>query len=107
MSILCDMKKSKPLYPRQQRAASELGARLRLARERRRMPAAELAERADTSRMTVHRLERGDTSVSMGVLVRVLGVLGLVDDLSAVARDDVLGRQIQDAALPRPSRSFR
>jgi len=101
------MKKSKPLYPRQQRAASELGARLRLARERRRMPAAELAERADTSRMTVHRLERGDTSVSMGVLVRVLGVLGLVDDLSAVARDDVLGRQIQDAALPRPSRSFR
>ncbi|MFO7531585.1 MAG: helix-turn-helix transcriptional regulator [Candidatus Limnocylindrales bacterium] len=101
------MKKSKPLYPRQQRAASELGARLRLARERRRMPAAELAERADTSRMTIHRLERGDTSVSLGVLVRVLGVLGLVDDLGAVARDDVLGRQLQDAALPRPSRSLR
>ena len=101
------MKKTKPLYPRQQRAASELGARLRLARERRRMPAAELAERADTSRMTIHRLEHGETSVSMGVLVRVLGVLGLVDDLGAVARDDVLGRQLQDAALPRPSRSFR
>jgi transcriptional regulator with XRE-family HTH domain len=101
------MKKSKPLYPRQQRAASELGARLRLARERRRMPAAELAERADTSRMTIHRLEHGDTSVSLGVLVRVLGVLGLVDDLGAVARDDVLGRQLQDAALPRPSRSLR
>jgi transcriptional regulator with XRE-family HTH domain len=101
------MKKSKPLYPRQQRAASELGARLRLARERRRMPAMELAERADTSRMTIHRLERGDTSVSLGVLVRVLGVLGLVDDLGAVARDDVLGRQLQDAALPRPSRSLR
>lgn len=101
------MKKSKPLYPRQQRAASELGARLRLARERRRMPAAELAERADTSRMTIYRLERGDTSVGLGVLVRVLGVLGLVDDLGAVARDDVLGRQLQDAALPRPSRSLR
>jgi transcriptional regulator with XRE-family HTH domain len=101
------MKKSKPLYPRQQRAASELGARLRLARQRRRMPAAELAERADASRMTIYRLERGDTSVSLGVLVRVLGVLGLVDDLGAVARDDVLGRQLQDAALPRPSRSLR
>lgn len=101
------MKKTKPLYPRQQRAASELGARLRLARERRRMPAAELAERADTSRMTIYRLEHGDTSVSMGVLIRVLGVLGLVDDLGAVALDDVLGRQLQDAALPRPSRSFR
>ena len=71
------------------------------------MPAMELAERADTSRMTIHRLERGDTSVSLGVLVRVLGVLGLVDDLGAVARDDVLGRQLQDAALPRPSRSLR
>jgi transcriptional regulator with XRE-family HTH domain len=101
------MKKSKPLYPRQQRAASDLGARVRLARQRRRMPAAELAERADTSRMTIYRLERGDTSVSLGVLVRVLGVLGLVDDLGAVARDDVLGRQLQDAALPRPSRSLR
>jgi transcriptional regulator with XRE-family HTH domain len=101
------MKKSKPLYPRQQRAAYDLGARLRLARERRRMPAAELAERADTSRMTIHRLERGDPGVGLGVLVRVLGVLGLLDDLGAVARDDVLGRQLQDSALPRPSRSFR
>ena len=71
------------------------------------MPAAELAERAATSRMTIHRLEHGNTSVSLGVLVRVLGVLGLVDDLGALARDDVLGRQLQDAALPRPSRSFR
>lgn len=101
------MKKATALYPRQQRAATELGARLRLARERRRMPAAELAERADTSRMTIHRLEHGETSVGLGVLVRVLGVLGLIDDLGAVARDDVLGRQLQDAALPRPSRSLR
>lgn len=101
------MKKGKPLYPRQQRAAIDLGGRVRLARERRRMPATELAERADTSRMTIHRLEHGDTSISLGVLVRVLGVLGLLDDLDAIARDDVLGRKLQDAALPRPSRSLR
>lgn len=101
------MKKAKSLYPRQQRAASELAQRLRLARERRRMPAAELAERADTSRMTLYRLEHGDMSVSVGVLVRVLGVLGLIDDLGAVARDDVLGRQLQDEGIPRASRSLR
>lgn len=101
------VKSAKPLFPRQQRAARELGARIRLARERRRMPSSELAKRADTSRMTIYKLEHGDMSVSLGVLVRVLGVLGLLDDLNAIARDDELGRRLQDAALPRPSRSIR
>jgi len=71
------------------------------------MPAAEMAERAGTSRMTIYKIEHGDLSVRFGTLVRVLGVLGLVDDLATVARDDELGRRIQDEALPRPRRSVR
>jgi transcriptional regulator with XRE-family HTH domain len=71
------------------------------------MPAAELAARADTSRMTIYKLEHGDMSVSLGVLVRVLGVLGLLDDLTAIASDDELGRRLQDADLPRAHRSIR
>jgi transcriptional regulator with XRE-family HTH domain len=71
------------------------------------MPAAEMAERAGVSRMTVYKLEHGDLSVGMGVLVRVLGVLGLDADLDLIARDDQLGHRLQDATLPRPHRSIR
>jgi transcriptional regulator with XRE-family HTH domain len=96
-----------PMFPRHRRAAEALGARLRLARERRRMPAAEIAERAGVSRMVIYKLEHGDLSVGLGSLVRVLGVLGLDSDLDLIARDDELGRRLQDASLPRPRRSVR
>jgi transcriptional regulator with XRE-family HTH domain len=84
-----------------------MGQRLRLARVRRRMPAAELAQRAGVSRMTIYKLEHGDLSVGLGVLVRVLGVLGLDGDIDLIARDDELGRRLQDAMMPRPRRSIR
>ncbi len=100
-------KETPPVFPRHRRAAAAMGQRLRLARVRRRMRAAELAERAGVSRMTIYKLEHGDLSVGLGVLVRVLGVLGLDADLDLIARDDELGRRLQDAALPRPSRSIR
>lgn len=100
-------KQTPPVFPRHRRAAEGMGHRLRLARLRRRMRAEELAQRAGVSRMTVYKLEHGDLSVGLGVLVRVLGVLGLDGDLDLIARDDELGRRLQDAALPRPSRSIR
>lgn len=96
-----------PMFPRHRRAAVALGQRLRLARERRRMPAVEMAERAGVSRMVIHKIEHGDLSVGMGAVVRVLGVLGLDSDLDLIARDDELGHRLQDAALPRPRRSVR
>jgi transcriptional regulator with XRE-family HTH domain len=96
-----------PLFPRHRRAAEALGERLRLARERRRMPAVEMAERAGVSRMVIYKLEHGDLSVGLGAFVRVLGVLGLDSDLDLIARDDDLGRRLQDATLPRPRRSVR
>jgi transcriptional regulator with XRE-family HTH domain len=98
---------SRPMFPKQARAAKALGQRLRLARRRRRMTAEELAERAGVSRMTVYKLETGDTSVGLNVLIRVLNVLGLDGDLDLIAGEDPLGRRIQDAALPRPRRSIR
>lgn len=100
-------KKTQITFPRQQHAANALGERLRLARARRRMPAAELAERAGISRQTLHKLESGDVSVGLSVLVRVLGVLGLDADIDLLAQDDELGRRLQDAHLPRPYRSVR
>ncbi len=92
-----------PLYPRYRRLASNLGERIRHARLRRRMSATEMAERIGVSRPTLRSLERGDMTVSLGVLVRALGVLGLEADLDHLAADDLLGRRLQDADA-RPSR---
>lgn len=108
MSTILDMSKERqPIVPRHRRLAEGLGERIRLARVRRRMRSVELAQRAGVSRMTIYKLEHGDLSVGLGILVRVLGVLGLEDDLELLAKDDQLGRRLQDAHMRRPQRSIR
>jgi transcriptional regulator with XRE-family HTH domain len=62
----------------------------------------DMATRVDTTRSTLGRLERGDFSVSMALLARVLGVLGLEADLDQIGRDDELGQRLQDIRLRRP-----
>lgn len=97
-------KVARPVFPRTQRRAEALGERLRLARLRRRISLTEMAARVDASRMTLARLEQGELTVGLAVLVRVLGVLGLEDDLDTLARDDELGKRLQDLELRRPRR---
>jgi transcriptional regulator with XRE-family HTH domain len=92
------------LYPRQAKLLTELGERLRAARLRRRYPASLVAERADISRQTLTKVERGDPSVTLGTYMRVLVVVGLERDLALVAKDDVVGRRLQDAGLETPRR---
>lgn len=96
---------ARPLFPQTQRRADALSERLRLARLRRRMSLNDLAARVDATRPTLARLERGDLSASLGLLVRVLGVLGLEADLDQLARDDELGQRLQDVRLRRPRRA--
>jgi transcriptional regulator with XRE-family HTH domain len=79
---------------------ADLGNRLRLARLRRDLPAAAVAASAGISRMTLHRAEHGEPAITAGTLARILGVLGLAGDLALLAREDPLGRQMQDARLP-------
>lgn len=93
---------SRPAFPQAARQAAALGQRLRDARLRRRMTSLAMAERAGISRATLHRLEKGDVSISLGATQRVLRVLGLDADFDLLARDDVLGRKLQDLALPGP-----
>jgi len=59
----------------------------------------QVAERADISRPTLHSIERGNSNVTIGAYVKVLAVLGLEQDITDVAKDDTLGRKIQDAGL--------
>lgn len=81
-----------------------LGERLRNARLRRNITGVLFAERMSVSRDTLHRLEKGDAGISLGTYLRALRVLGLDHDLDLIARDDVLGRRLQDERLLSPRR---
>lgn len=87
-----------------QQLAQDLGARLALARGRRKLSTTLFAERMGVSRNTLARLERGDPGVSLGMYLKALRILGLESSLELVAKDDPLGRQLQDhatlAAMP-------
>ena len=93
------MKKRVTLLPRQQKILEELGENIRLARLRRKLSAEQVAKRADVSRRTLWAIEKGTSSVSMGAYLQLLFVLGLENDLAEIARDDELGRKLQDSGL--------
>jgi hypothetical protein len=86
-----------------QRALRTLGADIRDARRRRRLPMAVVAERAFTSRSTLQRVEAGDTGVSVGIYASVLHALGLLDGLGKIADigNDRVGQALATAELPR------
>lgn len=87
-------------FPSVQRQVAALGERIRKARLRRRMTAVLFAERLGVSRDTLHRLEKGDATIALGTYARALRILGLDRDLDVIARDDELGRKLQDLQLP-------
>ncbi len=54
-----------------------LGTRVRIHRRALRVSATVLAEAAGMSRMTLHRIEKGEPSVTMGAYMNALAALGL------------------------------
>lgn len=91
--------KKQPIFPAEKKLLVEFGERLRLARLRREISAETLAERSSVSRMTLHRAEKGSPAVAMGTYLRILAALHLEDDINLLARDDKLGRKLQDLEL--------
>lgn len=89
-------KRTPPVFPTTSRQLAALGERLRAARLRRRMTQATLAARADVSLPTLRKLEQGEPSGSLATLLRALQVLGLDQDIDLLAKDDELGRRLQD-----------
>jgi len=87
------------LLPKAQKAVSVLGENIRLARLRRRYSTQQVAERANISRPTLLSVEKGSPNVSIGAYIKVLFVLGLEKDILEIAKDDSLGRRLQDAKL--------
>jgi transcriptional regulator with XRE-family HTH domain len=83
--------KSKPIYPSEQKILADLGERIKLARLRRGISAEVLAERSAISRVTLHRAEKGQSAA-----------LHLERDFELLAKDDILGRRLQDLGLSKP-----
>lgn len=84
-----------------------VGEQIRLARLRRNLSVAQVAERATCSPLTVGRIERGVPTVAMGIYARVLYALQLDDDLLLIAKEDVLGRTLQDLNLKHRQRASK
>ena len=97
----------RPLLPSQKRVLDTLGENIRLARLRRDLSSEQVSERAGISRSTLIKIERGDEGVAMGNYFRVLAILGLEKDLLEIAKDDELGRILQDAKLTVKERASK
>lgn len=98
-------KKTAPLLPSTDELLRQLGARLRVARLRRKLPAKQVAERAGMSPMTLRSVERGGAGVTLGAYVAVMQVLGVEQDIKLLAQADPVGRELQDSRLQPQSRA--
>lgn len=94
-------KKSVVIMPETQEILTTVGEQIKNARLRRRLSVELVAERAGISRATLWSVEKGTPSVAMGTYAAVLHALNGMDrDLLLVAKDDELGRKLQDLSLP-------
>ena len=85
-----------------------MGEQIKLARLRRNLSAELVAERAGISRASLWKVEKGDPGVAMGSYAAVLHALNNLDrDLLLIAKDDELGRQLQDLGLLTGKRASR
>ncbi|WP_190311279.1 helix-turn-helix domain-containing protein [Psychroflexus gondwanensis] len=98
-------KKKMLILPKARRLLDEMGENIKLARLRRKLSAEQVAERANMSRPTLSAIEKGKPTVSMGSYFLVLQVLGLEKDFLLLAKDDELGRKLQDASISTNERA--
>lgn len=98
-NLLLNMKRTPQLLPAQRRLMTSFGENLRFARLRRKLSAERVAERAGISRRTLVSIESGEPTVAMGNYFQVMRVLGLEKDFELLARDDEMGRKLQDLEL--------
>jgi len=83
------------------------GEQIRLARLRRDLSIAQIAERAMCSELTVMRVERGTPTVAIGIYLRILFALGLDESILYLAKEDEIGRTLQDLDLKHRQRASK
>lgn len=93
-------KKSVVILPKTQAILVQMGEQIKLARLRRNLSTTLVAERAGISRATLWAVEKGSPSVAIGIYAAALHALNNLDQtLLLVAKDDELGRKLQDLNL--------
>ena len=108
MGVIAVKKAAYNITPDTEKVLKTMGEQIKLARLRRNLTAELVAERAGISRATLWKVESGNPSVAIGMYAAVLHALNAMDkDLLLVAKDDLLGRQLQDMALPIRKRAER
>jgi transcriptional regulator with XRE-family HTH domain len=98
---------SLPLPLPVERAIVKLGRDISLARRRRQLTQASLAERIGASLATVRRLEKGDPRIPLHFMARALHVFGELERLNQLldTGEDVLGLSLMDEQLPQRVRT--
>ena len=101
-------KRAAVIMPQTRKILEQMGEQIRLARLRRKLSLELVAERAGISRATLISIEKGAPTVSIGSYAAVLHALNNMDqDLLLVAKDDELGRKLQDLELTTRKRAPR
>lgn len=96
------------LFPDTIKILEQMGEQIKLARLRRNLSVKLVSERANISRATLWSIEKGSPSVAIGYYAAVLHALNDMDkDLLLVAKDDKLGRTIQDLNLTMRRRAAK
>ena len=84
-----------------------VGEQIKLARLRRNLSRAQVAERAMCSELTEARVEKGSPTVAIGIYLRILYALQLEDDILLIAKNDIIGRELQDISLINRKRASK
>ncbi len=96
------------ILPNTEKILKTMGEQIKLARLRRNLSVELVAERAGISRASLWKVEQGSPSVAMGIYAAVLHALNNMDkDLLLIAKDDAMGRKMQDLNLVTRKRAPR
>ena len=107
MDLMEPLKTASPVPLPVERAIRKLGSDISLARRRRHISQASLAERMGASLSTVRRMEKGDLRVPIHFFARALHVFGEIKALEQLldTANDEIGLTLMDERLPKRVRS--
>ena len=86
---------------------SIVGEQIKLARLRRNLSVAQVAERATCSPLTVSRIEKGTPTVAIGIYLRVLYALQSDDDILWLAKERQVGKSFARFEFENKEKSFK